>query len=331
MNHACEKLKIITQDLLSPVLDYSAVRNASISLKELFEEEVAFDKNDQTNWGHILTGSGQAVGPWTAAYCVTDMMRTRKFILGIRDAIQERLKLDRGNPVTLLYAGTGPFATLLTPLTTVFSPLQLKLVLLEINPVSFGFLQKTIQKFEMKDHLVEAVLADAVTWAIPAKLQPDIIVSETMKPGLNKEPQVSIVTNLLSQCNRNPMLIPESIKVDACFLGNMIHDPDSVKYLKTLIELNAETAIQIKKDPENMEILSTGMLVTIPEMPDSKYLTLVLNTTIQVFSEHVLGFNESAITIPFHLMKTTSFEKYPVQLLFQYNMGNKPGFSVTEI
>jgi predicted RNA methylase len=326
-----QKLKLITAALLSQLLDYNAIRNATISLKELFENTVGFDDTDPDNQPHILTGSGQAVGPWTAAFCVTDMMRTRKFILGIRDAIQERLKIEPGKPVTVLYAGTGPFATLLTPLTTVFSPLQLKLILLEINPVSFGFLQKTIQKFEMKDYLVEAVLTDAVTWNIPANLQPDIIVSETMMPGLNKEPQVSIVANLLSQSNRNPILIPESIKVDACLLGNMNSDPDPILYLETLIELNAVTAIQIKKDPENVEILSTGMLVTIPEMPGSKYSTLVLNTTIQVFSEHVLGFNESAITIPFHLMKTTSFKKYPVKLLFQYNMGNKPGFSVTEI
>jgi hypothetical protein len=331
MNTAIEKLKIITDDLLTPVLNYSAVRNATISLKALFEDEVAFDINDQNNHAHILTGSGQAVGPWTAAFCVTDMMRTRKFILGIREAIEASLKKEPGKPVTVLYAGTGPFATLLTPLTTVFSPLQLKMVLLEINPVSFGFLQKTIQKFGMKDHLVEAVLTDAATWIIPPKLQPDIIVSETMMPGLNKEPQVSIVANLLSQSNRNPMLIPESISVDACLLGNMGNDPDPILYLKTLIELNAETAILIKKDPENVDILSTGKLVIIPEMPDSKYSRLALNTTIRVFSDHILGFNESALTIPFHLMKTESFKKYPVKLLFQYNLGSKPGFSVSEI
>lgn len=326
-----KKLKLITVTLLSPILDYSAIRNATISLKELFENTVGFDDTDPDNQPHILTNSGQAVGPWTAAFCVTDMMRTRKFILGIRDAIEARLKKEPGKPVTVLYAGTGPFATLLTPLTTVFSPSQLKMILLEINPVSFGFLQKTIQEFGMKDHLVEAVLTDAVTWDIPANLQPDIIVSETMMPGLNKEPQVSIVANLLSQSNRNPILIPEWIKVDASLLGNMNSDPDPILYLKTLIELNAETAIQIKKDPENVEILSTGMLVTIPEMPDSKYSTLVLNTTIRVFSDHVLGFNESAITIPLHLMKTASFKKYPVKLLFQYNMGSKPGFRVTQI
>lgn len=331
MSSAIEKLKIITADLLSPVLDYSAIRNASVSLKALFEDEVAFDNNDQTNWEDILTGSGQAVGPWTAAFCVTDMMRTRKFILGIRDAIQERLKMDPGNPVTILYAGTGPFATLLTPLTTVFSPLQLKMVLLEINPGSFGFLQKTIQQFGMKDYLVEAVLTDAATWSIPANLQPDIIVSETMKPGLDKEPQVSIVANLLSQCTRDPMLIPESIRVDACLKDNLINYPDAKLFLKTLIELNIEMAVSINNNPEDVEVVSKGIMLEIPELQCSQYTSLVLDTTIRVFGDHVLGYNESGLTIPVHLRNIDFFKTYPVKLLFQYNLGSKPGFIVTEI
>ncbi len=331
MTPAIEKLKIITRDLLSPVLDYSAIRNASVSLKALFEDEVAFDHNDQTNWEHILTGSGQAVGPWTAAFCVTDMMRTRKFILGIREAIETRLKKEPGKPVTLLYAGTGPFATLLTPLTTVFSPSQLKMVLLEINPVSFGFLQKTIQQFGMKDYLVEAVLADAATWTIPSNLQPDIIVSETMKPGLDKEPQVSIVAYLLSQCNRDPILIPESIKVDVYLEGNLINNPDAKYFLKTLIELDAKMAVRINNNPGDVEVVSKGIMLDISELPDPQYTSLVLITTIRVFGDHVLGYNESGISIPFHLMKTASINKYPVKLLFQYNMGSKPGFIVTVI
>jgi hypothetical protein len=74
------------------------------------------------------TPAGLAIDTRSAALCIFDMMRTRKFLLGIRDAIDEKLRIDPGQPVTILYAGTGPFATLLTPLITVFRPDQLQMV-----------------------------------------------------------------------------------------------------------------------------------------------------------------------------------------------------------
>ena len=33
--------------------------------------------------------------------------------------------------------------------------------------------------------------------------------------ALRKEPQIAIVTNLIIQCNRQPILIPEMIKAEA--------------------------------------------------------------------------------------------------------------------
>jgi hypothetical protein len=328
---AFHNLKTVTDTLLSPAMDYSVIRETVLSLKKLFTEAVAFDDMEPTNQPHILTESGLAIGPKSAAFCIIDMMRTRKFILGIRDAIEERLRMNPGRPVTILYAGTGPFATLLTPLITVFRPEQLQMVLLEINPVSFHYLQKTIQQFGMEDYLVDIVQADAVTYSIPGNQQPDIIVSETMKPGLEKEPQVSIVANLLSQCNQNPVLIPEMIKVDVCLVGNLINYPDSIITLKTLLKLDAETAVRIKNNPKDVPVLSPGILVTIPELPDSQYNRLVLDTSIRVFRHHVLGFNESGITLPQPLMDVAALKKYPARLLFKYQLESEPGFRVTEM
>jgi predicted RNA methylase len=324
-------LKTITNALLSPVMDYSAIREAALSLKKLFTEAVAFDDTDNSGNENIRTSSGLAIGPRSAALCITDMMRTRKFILGIRDAIEERLRLNPGRPVTVLYAGTGPFATLLTPLITVFRPAQLQMVLLEINPVSFYYLQKTMYQFGMEDYLVDLVQADAVTYAIPGNQQPDIIVSETMMPGLQKEPQVSIAANLLSQCKRNPVLIPDLIKVDVCLAGNMINYPESFITLKTLLELDAETAVRIKNNPEDVPALSPGILVTIPELPASQYYRLVLITSIRVFGNHALGFKESGITLAQPLMDLATLKKYPARLLFKYHIESEPGFRVTEM
>jgi len=328
---AFHNLKTITDALLCPVADYNAIREAALSLKLLFTEAVAFDYMEPANQPHILTESGLAIGPMSAAFCIIDMMRTRKFRLGIRDAIEERLRMNPGRPVTILYAGTGPFATLLTPLTTIFNPMQLQMVLLEINPVSFHYLQKTIQQFGMEEYIVDLVQADAVTYSIPRNQHPDIIVSETMKPGLEKEPQVSVVANLLSQCDQNPVLIPELIKVDACLAGNMIDDPDPIITLKTLLKLDAGTAVQIKNNPEDVLVFSQGILVTIPVLPGSRYNRLVLDTSIRVFRHHVLGFNESGITLPKLLMDLAALKKFPARLLFKYYIESEPGFRVTEM
>jgi hypothetical protein len=102
----------------------------------------------------------------------------------------------------------------------------------------------------MQDHIVDFVQADAVTYSIPGNQQPGIIVSETMKSGLQTEPQVSIVANLLSQCDQNTILIPELINVDVCLAGDMINYPGSFIRLKTLLELDAKTAVRIKNNPE---------------------------------------------------------------------------------
>lgn len=331
MTPAFHNLKSVTGALLSPLRDYSGIRESVLSLKKLFSEAVAFDEMETANQQNIPTKAGMSIAPRWAASCLIDVMRTRKFILGIKDAIEERLKMNPGRPVTVLYAGTGPFASLLTPLITVFTPAQLQMVLMEINPVSIHYLQKIIQEFGMEDYLIELVQADAVTYTIPGNQQPDIIVSETMNNALQREPQVSIAANLLSQCSLNPVLIPELIKVDVCLAGNTIDHVEAIIHLKTLIDLDAETAVCIKNNPEDIPALSPGIIVTIPELPDSQYNQLVLCTSIRIFGQHRLGFNESGLTVPHLLRMTDSFKKYPVRLLFQYHIESNPGFKVTEV
>lgn len=331
MTPVFHKLKSFTEALLSPVVNYGANREAAISLNKFFSEVVDFDEMEPANQVDIPTKSGKAIAPSWAAFCLTDFMRTRKFILGIRDAIEERLRINPGRPVTVLYAGTGPYASLLTPLITVFTPAQLQMVLLEINPVSIQYLQKIITQFEMEDYLIDLVQADAVTWSIPENMQPDMIVSETMNNALQKEPQVNIVANLLSQCSTGTILIPELIKVDACLLGNTISNPEDILHLETLLELDAETAVRIKNNPEKVAAISHGIIVTIAELPPERFRTLVLNTSIRIFGQHSLAFNESGLTISHKLMMTNSFNKYPTRLLFQYRLEDDPGFSVTEV
>jgi hypothetical protein len=114
-------------------------------------------------------------------------------------------------------------------------------------------------------------------------------------------------------------------------MGDMVKNPNALVSLKTLIELDAATAICIKNNPEEVPALSTGIIVTIPSAPEQQYTQLVLCTYIHVFGQHSLGFNESGLTIPHILRITDSFKKYPLCFLFRYQIDNNPGFRVSEI
>ena len=325
------QLKKITDELLSPSTDYFHIRQAVHSLKDLFCEATGFDLNAKENQQHISTDTGLAVSPYAAAFCITDMLRTRNFLLGIKEAIHVKLKENPDRPVIVLYAGTGPFATLLTPLTTVYNPSQLQLVLMDINPISIEHLQKVIQQLNMASYIIDVVEADALSYIIPEMHQPDILVSETMKPGLHKEPQVSIVANLLSQCNRHPFLIPELITVEACLIGNIANDSNAIITLQTLLELDAATALSIRNNPADVPAFVNGIEIQISEKPADPYKRLGLKTTITVFNHHRLHFNESSLTVRHVLMNLEEIKKFPARLLFKYKMENEPGFIVTEL
>lgn len=320
------ELKRLTDILLNKSAAYADIRSAVYALKDLFCLASGLDEADMANQNHIYTGAGTAIGPASAAFCVVDMMRTVKFLRGIKEAVDERLQMNPGRPVVVFYAGSGPFATLLTPLTTCFNPGQLQMVLLEINETSIVYLQKTIQHFKMTEYVKAVEQGDAVQYNIPEQYQPDILVSETMKPALAKEPQVSVVVHLLPQCTKQPILIPQKIKISLCLSGYTDIDGNVLKELQALLELDAATALQIKKDPESIAALADGVVVTISSKPEELYRRLILDTRITVFGDHVIGHNESGITTAVPVMNLSAIQNYPARLRFQYKTGSNPGF-----
>lgn len=329
MTEPIEALKKITTVLLSPGTEYLGIRNACKALKKLLNFSIGFDEAEHTGVDNIHTHEGIATNPIGAVNCINDMMRTRIFLMGIRDAIQERLALNPGRPVTVLYAGTGPFATLITPLTTVFTPAQIQLVLLEINPVSFHFLHKTIKLFNLQPFIIEAMQTDAAAFCIPDHCQPDIIVSETMMAALKNEPQLAIMANLVTQSNRKPIMIPETITVEAAFISPNTGKGNKTYPLEVLMEFTAATAVTIKEKSGNMPVFAQGITVRIDKVPPQEFKILCFLTSIQVFKENKLGINKSGLTVPIHIIRTSDINKYPSTFRFQYKMGTRPGFVVS--
>lgn len=320
------RLSTITKSLLAEKLDYTVIRNGVSQLKELFQEVTAFDEYGA--YLSIDTRSGKAINTAAAAFCIMDMMRTRVFLRGIEEAVRMQLQQQPGKPVTVLYAGTGPFATLLTPLTTVFGPKELQLILLEINPASMECLEKTIRVFNMQPYILDKVLADAAAYHIPEAQQPDIILSETMNYALYKEPQVSIFANLSGQ-RPGAMLIPETITVEAALIERDDTGTNSrIIPMKMLLELNAATAQRISREEGAVAVLTEGIRVELPPLSYPVTDKLALLTRIKVFGEHTLSVNECGLTMPYPVLNIPSAGENPSALLFTYKRGAVPGFIV---
>lgn len=331
-NHYQTELYSITNDLLMQELHYGKIREAAISLKKLFYEAAGFEESSSMVHKDIWTENGQAVSAWTAAFCIDDFLRTRNFILGIKEAIEQKLRASPDRPVIILYAGTGPFATLFMPLTMFFSPQQMQWWLLEINPTSIAYLQQTIQQFNVKSYIIDVLETDATNFVIPPNCQPAIVVSETLKPGLLKEQQVSIVANLMAQCAYNTILIPKLITVDACLAnGSITNAANDIILLQTLIQLDANLARAIHLNPTELSVLNEGIQLMIPELAAEKNYRLFLRTQIKIFGEHVLGFNESGLTIPHFIKFSLDDKKYPLQLIARYQLSNQPDFLLEEV
>lgn len=236
---------------------------------------------------------GKAVSPIVAARCAEDIERSRVFMRGIFQAISERV--NEGKKVTLLYAGTGPFALLVLPALAHFNPSQLQITLLDIHRASLDCVEKIIDHLDAASIITAIECGDASTWTPPPQQQFDIVLSETMKHLLQQEPQVAVFSHLQQFLKTDGVLIPEEISLQA-WLSK--HPPSLTQNSETLFlgeffKLNQNTAKHLQEGDNTP--LSTQLQIP-PEV--YKFPHLKLTTDIRVYQEHVLTENQSQLTLP---------------------------------
>jgi hypothetical protein len=328
MKQTLADLKKITAILLADESSYSEMRDAALNLLQFFYDISEFDNSNPINHQHLQSQAGQAVSPESAAICMRDFMRTRVFMRGLKDAISTKLQANPDKAVIVLYAGTRPFATLLIPLVTIFSSSQLQMQLVDINPASIAYLNRIIAYFSLQPYVLQVVQTDAVTYCVPAQLQPDIILSETMMPSLKKEPQVSIAANLVLQCPQ-AILIPELIEVSAVLYNSKPDEKIRFIHLETLLVLTKEQAIKMAKQQQADDAFFPVTKLKVQKPVQPHYSRLALLTYIRVFNNEALGLNESSLTIPEHVCNLHSIKSWPAVFNLQYRIFPVPGFSVS--
>ncbi|WP_432467751.1 aspartyl/asparaginyl beta-hydroxylase domain-containing protein [Agarivorans sp. Z349TD_8] len=273
-----------------------------------------------------MTPYGKAVSMTTAAQCAEEVLRTAVFVRAIHQAISERLHPEQ--PVSVLYAGTGPFATLLLPLMGMFSAEQIQVTMLDIHAESLEKLQALVEAFGLGDRVADYICADATRWQ--PEIQFDLIVSETMKAALATEPQVSIFSHLVSSLKPTGSLIPQAVELTA----NGLYREGKRIPLTAKGRLDRTTASDFANG--NQQALD----MSAPLSERCSIQAIEICTDIQVYGHHRLTAYDCSLNLPFVIPFSSSTQQFicgsetskargVVQLA--YSTGSEPGYSLSLI
>ncbi|MEP1470056.1 MAG: hypothetical protein ABJK25_03720 [Halieaceae bacterium] len=310
--------------------------------------DIAPDASFSAWAGDSLLEGGVAINPGAAAHCVSDYRRSVVFMRGVYAALVELRSRFKDSTLQVLYAGCGPYATLILPLLGKFLPGDIKVYLLDAHQASLDNVKLLLTHFGFNDHSVEVVEADACNYRHPSK--PHLILAETMQKALEQEPQFAVTANLAPQLCDDGIYMPQRIEVSLCLAdlkpGQEINGllaegidgktaPDIRKNpLATVATLCPKTAFgqmqRAQAQADGPELYLEPVVVTIPEGSDIDGLEAALFTRITVFGDHLLEDYECQLTLPsrcYDLLPLIAGASYRVT----YQLGGYPKFSFEKL
>ncbi len=327
-----KELKEITEILLKEDDDYGEIKRATDNLYDLFFNLSNLKEDDESCRKDYYLPKGKAIGTIWAGMCVKEFMRTKKFIRGVFLGIKHAKEKFPNRKIHILYAGTGPFAALIVPLTTVFTSQEIECTLLEINPNSIENLRKVIKAFEIEEYINDIVQCDATEYESDKDKPIHMVVTETMQRALKKEPQVAVTLNLVHQMEEDGILIPQNISIEAGLLdpkrdtermmGIEGAERDYCYNLSKIFELNKEMALANDKKAEFFEEVE----VEIPDYIEKRYKSLSLFTNIQVFEAEQLTYNQCSLNMREKVIDVDWNNNTMQKISFQYVISESPGF-----
>lgn len=327
-----KELLHITSQFFEETSDYSsALKEYKQLLFRISNEAI----NNVEHRNNVQLENGVAIGTLWAANCLDDLVRTYKFIRGIELAIQE--KIHQKDSLHILYAGTGPFASLMLPFILRYADLNITYTLLEINPLSFEVLKSTIKKLGLETNNINFINQDATKYQFPKNFSPDIIVSETMQRALDSEQQVSVFYNLMRQSNSNTVFIPEKITLAIGTSSSENIKPDiQQKYYR-----EHDKVFEVSKEAMNSndwlfektsnKLGFTEKHTVLKEKELSTASEIVVMTEITIYKNEKLIINESGLTIPKYIKDISDNKKESVTIKSQYVIDVDPKLEVTII
>ncbi len=307
--------KNAVDDILFSKDDFKKIRRGIDYMYQAYSKITNAVAEDLTYNKAIQTPNGIAISQESAAYCLKDTVRTTQFLRGIYQAINDKLNKDK--KIRILYAGCGPFATLATPLTQIFSSTEISFTFLDINNSSLLAVQKIYEEWKISDFVEQYIEADATDQSLEIAYPFDIIISETMQMGLKNECQVPITRNVLRFLKPNGVFIPEQILIDIYLAGK-----ESKYNLKESEKLYLGNVYNL--DYKNVPEPNRKTELNVPKS-EFKYLHML--TEIRVYKDFRLSAYDSSLTVPLILNRFE--EELPSSIQFEYQETEKPDFKVT--
>jgi hypothetical protein len=308
-------LKQATENILFSGDDYLKIKQGIDTLYDQFSERTGIEAGDLTFVEFIKAENGLSVALEHAAHCLKDLMRTTYFLRGIHQAIKEQL--SNHSTVKILYAGCGPYATLLTPLTSQFSSDEVRFTMLDINPRSTESVRDLYAQMGLESYVQEYIVADATASATALVGTYDIIISETMAQALKVECQVPLTRNMIKHLNDSGTFIPQRITVDAYLFGKH-NTMNPIETPKTFVGNVYNLDFKHVPQKEHKSVCA---------IPETEHDALMLDTTIYVYDSIVVKPYESGLTLPLWLKNLT--DPKPKTVTFVYKEGISCDYEIT--
>ncbi|MFN0212888.1 MAG: phytanoyl-CoA dioxygenase [Saprospiraceae bacterium] len=325
----------IARTLLGADTEFLAINGAIKQFFELLMDITGIEPGNDVHREHLILPSGKCIGPYWAAMCVKDLLRTKKFVHGLYLGIRAAQQKFPDTTIQVLYAGTGPFATLALPMTALFSPDEVQFTLLEIQPESVRMLHKVIEAFQIDAYIQDIVQGDAMQYQCDPARRAHVLLSETMQNGLRNEPQVAITLNLVPQIQPGGILIPAQVQVWAGLLNKKIRmakmlRPDETHEPAYLLKKAVFTLDNRSPDgvPDNPWFAPVEIQISPKE--SARYPHFCLFTEIQVYGNVIISPYESHLTLPCELLHFERMQAPPERVELQYYLNDPPGFRVKQ-
>ncbi len=223
--------------------------------------------------------------------CLRDSIRTKKFLLGVRDAVK-KLESER-DEIRVCDAGCGAI-----PIQAIYAALcseRVHGIALELNSWSADIARMIVDRLGLAKR-IDVIEADAIKYTPMHGI--DLLVSETMQSGLTAEPLVQIMSNLSTHVTPRGIILPSRVSVMAA-LGSV----EEYKLADKYVSIGGGNSKVMKLDWKMVTDYIPGAKLDRIEARFSTseltpgYYFAVVTSEVEI-GTHMLGMNQSAITVP---------------------------------
>lgn len=334
-----EQLKQISEILLDEQADYALLYQTCNDLFDLGEaiSGVGEQGTEASQTVDTILPNGKAVSPLSAARCAREFARTSRFVRGLYAALLEAQRRFPGQTIHTLYAGCGPYVTLILPLLPLLPRDVFCFTLVDIHPLALQSARKVIGHFGYDHFISDYKVADACDACFADQQPIHLVVTETMNQAMDKEPQLAVSANLENYLEPDGILVPEQITVKAALIDSsrefVLMPSDYQGEIPPLQRRRLELGAVMVLDRAMLQELDFKceaahlQPVTLP-WPDKTVrdkMQPALLTHIRVFGSHVLECYDSSLTCPKYL-RINEMPDEASEWEFSYRLGNSPGF-----